>query len=144
MNLEDRNSQPKHKPIVLKAGTVPYQRTEDDEIQILLITARTVQEWIFPVGNVDPDETLEEAAKRECGEESGYVVDIEVKLEEMDLDREREIYRFTFFIARADPEKRVPHETDRAQKWVNPSQLIEEIAKDFLPVAHAALAQLEA
>jgi 8-oxo-dGTP pyrophosphatase MutT (NUDIX family) len=143
MNIEDQNSQPKHKPIVLKAGVVPYQRTEGDKIKILLITARTVQKWIFPVGNVDPGETLEEAAKRECSEESGYVVDIEAKLKEMDLDKGKEIYRFAFIMARADPEKRSSYEIDRSQKWVTPSQLIQQIAEDFLPVAQAALAQLK-
>lgn len=122
---------------------MPYQRTEGDKIKILLITARTVQKWIFPVGNVDPGETLEEAAKRECSEESGYVVDIEAKLKEMDLDKGKEIYRFAFIMARADPEKRSSYEIDRSQKWVTPSQLIQQIAEDFLPVAQAALAQLK-
>ena len=54
---------------------MPYRTNKSGEIEILIITARTNRHsWIFPVGHLDPNESLQGAAARECAEESGYEV----------------------------------------------------------------------
>ncbi|CAK8713680.1 Nudix hydrolase domain-containing protein [Candidatus Electrothrix laxa] len=104
-----------------KAGVVAYKYTENDqEPLVLLVSARKVKgSWVFPVGGIDPGETPEIAAARECEEESGYCVKIGKKLTPTD--------HFTFFLATVSAEKET-WETDRSREWVPLSQ-----AKDRLP-----------
>ena len=50
---------PDRMPIKLKAGIAPYRFRADGTAEVLLITAlNPAQSWIFPMGTVDPGETL--------------------------------------------------------------------------------------
>lgn len=112
-----------------KAGVVAYKYTEDDqEPLLLLVTARKVKgTWVFPVGGIDPGETPEIAAARECEEESGYCVEIGKKLMPVASSGGKKTDRFTFFLATVSAEKE-SWETDRSREWVPLSQV-----KDRLP-----------
>ena len=71
---------------------------QSDEPELLIISARKFKnQWVFPVGSVENGETLEEAAMRECAEESGYVVDIGKKLAPIMVQGKQRSKRFTFF-----------------------------------------------
>ena len=60
-----------------KAGVVVYRQREGDEPLVLVVSARKFKnQWVFPVGSVEKDESLEAAAKRECEEESGSGVEV--------------------------------------------------------------------
>jgi 8-oxo-dGTP pyrophosphatase MutT (NUDIX family) len=48
----------------------------DSEKHVLLIWHKRLQRWMPPGGHIDPDETPEAAAMRECKEETGIDVDI--------------------------------------------------------------------
>lgn len=52
-----------------QAGAIPYRR-QDDGWEFLLVTSQRGN-WIFPKGIVEPEETPEEAAAKECREEAG-------------------------------------------------------------------------
>ncbi len=110
-----------------KAGVVAYKYTEQDqEPLVLIVSARKVKgSWVFPVGGIDPGETPEIAAARECEEESGYCVEIDKKL--VPIDSSNELDLFTFFLATVSAEKE-SWETDRSREWIPLSQ-----AKDRLP-----------
>ncbi len=110
-----------------KAGVVAYKYTENDqEPLVLIVSARKVKgSWVFPVGGIDPGETPEIAAARECEEESGYCVEIRDKL--VPNASENESNEFTFFLATVSAEKE-SWETDRSREWIPLSQ-----AKDRLP-----------
>ncbi len=124
-----------------KAGVVACRRTASGDVEVLLITARTnPQSWIFPVGTVDPGETLEQAAGRECMEESGYIVEVGSKLGGIELYKGQSIHRFTFFEARVTGEVE-DYETDRQRKWAPQSNLLNIVPDVFKPVAYAALAE---
>ena len=125
-----------------KAGVVAYRREPDGEYQILLITARRRHDsWIFPVGTVDPGETLEQAAARECMEESGYTVRTGPLLKTIELEQKNTHNRFSFFAAQIIGEVN-SYETDRQRQWVPLSQLMDTIAAVFAPVARAAVEHL--
>lgn len=127
-----------------KAGVVAYRREPSGEYAILLITARRYQDtWIFPVGTVDPGETLEQAAARECMEESGYTTRIGPLLKTIELERNNTRKRFSFFAAQITGEVGT-YETDRQRQWVPLSQLMDTITEAFAPVAHAAVEHLSA
>jgi len=48
----------------------------DSKKRTLLLWHKRLQRWMPPGGHLDPDETPDEAAKRECKEETGLDVDI--------------------------------------------------------------------
>lgn len=135
----DHNSQPNLKPIIQHAGVVAYRQVTNGEIEILLITAHSHPEsWIFPLGSVDPGETLQEAASRECTEESGYIVEIDAKVGNVDLNKADSVHRATFFTGRVIGE--VNHyEAGRLRKWVRQSELIHFVADIFKPIAQTVM-----
>jgi 8-oxo-dGTP diphosphatase len=53
------------------AHTLAYRRTGE----ILLVEQPSIDAWVLPGGEVDPDESLREGARRELHEESGIEVD---------------------------------------------------------------------
>lgn len=128
----------KRKPIEEKAGVVAYRPAGEGGIEALIITARN-QKWIFPVGTVDPGETLQQTAARECEEESGYIVKVGRKLETIYLDKESSTHRLTFFVAQIISETK-PEDADRQRQWVQLSDLVSSVANEFQPVAYVAIA----
>ncbi|MCY4386476.1 MAG: NUDIX domain-containing protein [Desulfurellaceae bacterium] len=127
-----------------KAGVVAYRQEPDGTYAILIITARRQRDaWIFPVGTVDPGETLEQAAARECMEESGYTVRTGPLLKALDLAHKNGLRHFSFFAAQVTGEVD-EYETDRRRRWVPLAQLVETVSEAFAPVARAALAHLSA
>ncbi len=134
-----------------KAGVVAWRRTDTGTLEILLITARRHPDsWIFPVGTVDPGETPEHAAARECAEESGYTVETGSLLIEMTVPKEADrtaasgtadSQHFTFFAAQLTGELST-YETDRQRRWIPLRQVLACIAPVFARVARAAIAVL--
>ena len=121
-----------------KAGVVAYRYKNENEVEILLITARLYPgTWIFPVGTVKSGESLQETAARECLEESGYVVSIGSVLEVVEIDEDDSIRQFTFFLAQVTGEVD-DYETDRQRRWVSLSDLVSIVANVFSSVAKAA------
>ena len=118
-----------------KAGVVAYKYTEhEQEPLVLIVSARKFKgSWVFPVGGIDPGETPEIAAARECEEESGYCVEIGKKLSPNVPSNELDL--FTFFLATVSAKKE-SWETDRSRKWVPLSQV-----KDRLPSFLQAVAE---
>lgn len=127
------------KPIALKAGIVAYRPTDSGQVELVLITARfNPDSWIFPVGTVDPGESLRETAARECYEESGYTVAVESYLGVIELDKGQSVHRLTFFTAIVTGEV-AEWETDRQRRWVLLEEVPALVASPFRPIAQAAL-----
>lgn len=53
-----------------QAGAIPFRRRGEDDLEFLIITSLKGN-WIFPKGIVEPGETAEETAAKECLEEAG-------------------------------------------------------------------------
>ena len=114
---------PDHLPIVLKAGIAPYRFRADGTVEVLLITAlNPAQSWIFPMGTIDPGETPQQAAARECAEESGYIVEVGPQLTTIDLPKRADIHRVTFFAGKVIGEEQ-EYEFGRQRLWVSPEDL---------------------
>ena len=130
------------KSIRKKAGVIAYKQTgNEQEPLILLVTARKVPgTWVFPVGGIDPGETPEIAAARECEEESGYSVEIGRQLtsiKAVEADTGKKTDHFIFFLATVSAEKEI-WETDRTRAWVPLSQLKDRLPPFFHDVADEA------
>ena len=128
-------------PPPAKAGVVASRPTATAEPEVLLITSRKhPRSWIFPVGSVEPAESLERAAARECAEESGYTVEVGRLLAALALpdEADKTVQRFFFFAASLTGECPT-YETDRQRRWVPLSDLQTAIAPVFIQVARAAV-----
>jgi 8-oxo-dGTP diphosphatase len=67
----------------MKAGCVVV----NDKREVLLVTNKDLNLWIFPKGHAEAGETLEEVALRETLEETGYEVEIVKRLEDVAFKR---------------------------------------------------------
>ena len=126
-----------------KAGVVVCQYEQGKEPLVLLVSSRKRKGgWVFPVGSVEPEESLKETAARECLEESGYCVNLGAKLAESDSSAEDgRIIRYTFYLATVCGEA-ATWETDRERKWVPVSEAAALLPEIFQNVARAAELQL--
>lgn len=64
---------------ILAAGTIPW-RTKSGKLQVLLIHRPEFDDWSWPKGRLDANETLPEAAWRETKEEVGLDVPLGIPL----------------------------------------------------------------
>jgi len=125
-----------------KAGVVAYRCEEGIEPVVLVVSARKYEnQWVFPVGSVEKGESLEKAAKRECEEESGYLVDIVDRLLSIEASGDGHAKRFTFFLATVVGETD-GWETDRQRKWLPASTVAEALPGIFQGVARQAIERI--
>lgn len=123
------------KPISRKAGVIAYRQNEQGETEILLISSRKHPgTWVFPVGSIDEGENAQQAARRECVEESGYIVELKDEMEKIYIDDGDVTNEFTFFTAEV-VEETFDYEKDRTRKWVKLSDLENKITEVFRPLA---------
>ena len=116
-----------------------YRQREGDEPLVLVVSARKFKsQWVFPVGSVKKDESLEAAAKRECEEESGYKVEIGLRLPTVQFEGNNIIKRFTFFMATVVGETD-QWETDRKRRWLPVSLIVGALPDVFQGVAREAV-----
>ena len=132
-----------NKSFTYKAGIIPYRKNQTGkskgEIEILTISARKYPgQWVFPVGTVEKGETFEEAAVRECAEESGYNVDLGEKIDTFIISSDTNSAKFVFFSGLVTSENKV-WENDRERCWRELSDVVSIIAKPFKNVAEIAI-----
>ena len=121
--------------VINKAGVVAYRTKADGTTEVLLISSRKFKDtWIFPVGTVEEGESLEDAARRECMEESGWLVEIQDDLGFVELEQDGFLKRFSFFNALPIKDTDV-YEKDRDRIWVNADHLNDYISELFKPIA---------
>jgi 8-oxo-dGTP diphosphatase len=68
---------------VLAAGCVVWRRTDDGDLEVLLVHRPRYDDWSFPKGKCDPGEGFEETAVREVREETGLEVALGPELPEV-------------------------------------------------------------
>lgn len=125
-----------------KSGVVAYRCEKGKEPVVLVVSARKHEnQWVFPVGSVEAGESLKAAARRECKEESGYLVNIGDRLDSIQTSGDGHAKRFTFFLATVIGEVD-EWEMDRQRKWLPASTLAAALPDIFQGTAHQAIERI--
>lgn len=64
------------KPPAVQCAALPWRRTEDGRVQVMIATSRDTGRWVLPKGWPHKRLTLEQSAAQEAYEEVGVVGDI--------------------------------------------------------------------
>ncbi|HMG34393.1 MAG TPA: NUDIX hydrolase [Blastocatellia bacterium] len=56
---------------IVAAGGLLFRTNENGELEVLLVHRPRHNDWSFPKGKIDPNESIEEGAVREVAEETG-------------------------------------------------------------------------
>ena len=59
--------------VVRAGGGIVWRRGQGGEVEIVLVHRPAYDDWSFPKGKLNPDETEAQAARREVEEETGLV-----------------------------------------------------------------------
>ncbi len=129
------------KVVKYKAGVVPCRKSHD-RYKILIVSSRKfIGQWVFPVGTVEEGESFEQAAVRECMEESGYCVELGSKIDSFVINTDEDSAKFVFFQGLVVGESKV-YEEDRERRWISTEDVVEIIAKPFKNTAEIVIRKL--
>jgi diphosphoinositol-polyphosphate diphosphatase len=111
----------KHRLVV---GAIPYMPSTSTEFpQILLVNSKKYpDEWLFPKGGWEDDETDEECALREAWEESGCVGSLGdrlIKDEVIAGGKENQLHSY-YLLEVSILEENWPEKNERGRKWFSP------------------------
>jgi phosphoribosylformimino-5-aminoimidazole carboxamide ribotide isomerase len=134
------------------AGIIPYRQT-DHGPEFLLLFNLFFEQWQFPRGGVQPEETDVACARREFEEETGLVIrhfhdDCRVELNYIANIRDYEIERtVVYYLAEVDPGEISFGDEDHCEaSWVGPQEaweLLTETGPEQLPALDAAVGYLQ-
>lgn len=128
--------------IKYKAGIVPY-RKNNGRYELLIISSRKYAgQWVFPVGTVEDGESFEEAAVRECLEESGHHVELGKKIDSFIIKTDEDFLKFVFFLGLVIGEDKI-YEEDRERHWIKSEDVVEIVAVPFKNAAETAVREIE-
>lgn len=119
----------------ISAGIIPFRVTDDDQLEILTVKART-DDWEFPKGGVEGSEELQQTALREAKEELN-VSDIRI------IDGFSTSYSYSFYWE-GDPVDKTVHlylaelfnpsvnlsDEHSAYKWLPPEDALDQVTHD--------------
>jgi 8-oxo-dGTP pyrophosphatase MutT (NUDIX family) len=57
--------------VIRAAGGLITRRNDQDELEVLLVHREHREDWTFPKGKLEPEESAEDCALREVEEETG-------------------------------------------------------------------------
>ena len=115
MSPPNRSLQPTSQSLS-HAGGVVY-RHRDGQTEVLLVGARPQpDDWVFPKGHIEPDETAAEAARREVREEAGVEAELLTALDDLEFTTAAGKHvRVRYFLMRFIREVRSKEE--RSSRW---------------------------
>jgi 8-oxo-dGTP pyrophosphatase MutT (NUDIX family) len=117
------------KPLRLQVAALPWRRTQNGDVEVMLITSRDTGRWVLPKGWPEGREQLFDTAAREAGEEAGLggaISHFEIgsyfygKVLPSGMEHRCEVLVFPLEvdeIATAWPEKK-----ERTRKWFSPAE----------------------
>jgi len=100
--------------MITHAGCVTY-RQSGNETLYLVISSSDCAHWVLPKGHIEPDESPEEAALRELGEETGITGEIVDKLPVQSFEAPRGKVTVQYFLIKESGA--CPEQEQRLIRW---------------------------
>lgn len=105
---------------IVAAGCL-VERLCDEGRTVLIVHRPRYDDWSFPKGKLDPGETLEQCARREVREETGYVVALGERLVDIEYtDRKGRPKIVHWWRASVESGTFVPNDEVDELRWVTP------------------------
>ena len=116
---------------VQKAGTIIFSRKNPNKI--LLLYQKKYNDFSFPKGHVENNESLEECALRETKEETGLDVEILSILNKTSYSNKYDgNVEVTFFIARSLNDENINPEKGCLTYWVGIDEALQKVSYENL------------
>lgn len=113
---------------------IPYQQ-QGDHITFCLITSRSRGDWIFPKGNIDGYETLQETAQKEAFEEAGLEGEIVADLGAFTYTKRGFVLFTSVQLMKVTHCKETWQEQDRQRCWVSHAKAQKLIERNEMKTA---------
>jgi 8-oxo-dGTP pyrophosphatase MutT (NUDIX family) len=119
--------------VFTQSGVIPY-RVENGEIEVLLITSRSRQEWVIPKGGIVNGMSPPDSAAKEAWEEAGVIGQVDANELGTYMYRKRgNIYQVKTFLLRVEEVLEDWQEASQRQRqWLDVGKAIERIEKPSL------------
>ncbi|MDF1665012.1 MAG: NUDIX domain-containing protein [Planctomycetota bacterium] len=111
------------------AGAIPF-RLKNNKVRFLLVTS-TSGSWIFPKGGIEPGDTEQETAKKECQEEAGIVGKV---IKRIGIYKKTESSSITFFLLNYRRPTKWVERKRRKRRWCSYKK-----ARNLLPAKQRRL-----
>lgn len=122
------------------AGAVAFKGSGQDT-RILVVSSSDGRYQVLPKGHIEPDESPEQCALRELGEEAGVTGELVAPLTRSEYDVDGEIVHVHYFLVHVDGT--VAAKETRELSWLVPAQAIERLSfDDSRDAVRAAIAGL--
>ena len=113
--------------IVQKAGTIVFSKKDPNKI--LLLYQKKYNDFSFPKGHVENNETLEECAIRETKEETGLDVELLYVLDKTYYSNKHDgKVEVTFFVARSLDDRTVNPEKGCSVYWIKLEDALQKLS----------------
>jgi 8-oxo-dGTP pyrophosphatase MutT (NUDIX family) len=106
--------------VVHAAGGIPWRRRDDGVVEVLLVHRPAYDDWTFPKGKRDGDETDEDTALREVFEETGLRTRLGSELDTVEYPDDRgrlKRVRYWAMTVESSTPRSPDHEVD-ATRWL--------------------------
>jgi ADP-ribose pyrophosphatase YjhB (NUDIX family) len=144
MSVPDRSSRAPR----VQYAALPFRRTSDGGIEVLLVTSRGTRRWIIPKGWPVSGLTPSGSAAREAFEEAGVIGPIgETAVGTFRYQKQLNSGAFVtceatiFPLEVQEQRRRFPEASQREQRWFSPQAAAEAVAEEELGRAIRAFAE---
>jgi 8-oxo-dGTP diphosphatase len=110
-------------PLVRASGGIVWQTGTTGEVELLLVHRPKYDDWSFPKGKLDGDETDEECALREVEEETGFRCAMGPELTSTSyIDRKGRPKEVRYWVMTVEDGEFTPTDEVDELRWVSPKQ----------------------
>ena len=105
---------------VVACGAVVWRRGLDDALEVLVVHRPRYADWSFAKGKIDRGETIEDCARREVFEETGFAITLGTRLPDVGyVDRRGRAKVVHYWAATpTEPEAFVPNDEVDEIRWL--------------------------
>lgn len=129
----------KKKTVIRQYGTLPFRRTAEGSVEILLVTSRESRRWVIPRGNpigrLSPHRSAEQEAFEEAGVSGNLgktAIGSYTYAKRLRNGRSRPTEVFVFPLKVKNEAQEWPEREERERRWFDPADAAEAVEEPGL------------